>query len=117
MTAATLRYYISREDRGYFNTLTQELLEICASVVNSAGAQEDGEQQDAEVSASRTSAKRKRAVKPREDEAKGHGVREAILRKLPKPTNSARPVQHWHVQRSGRLSRKPVDVYSALHCA
>ena len=72
-----------------------------------------GEQQDSEASASRTSGKRKRAVKPREDEAKG--VREAILRKLPKPTNSARPVQH--VQRSGRVSRKPVDVYSALHCA
>jgi hypothetical protein len=107
---ATLRYYISREDRAYFNKLTEE---ICASVVNSAGAQEEGEQQDSEVSASRTSAKRKRAVKPREDEAKG--VREAILRKLPKPTNSARPVQH--VQRSGRVSRKPVDVYSALHCA
>ena len=101
-----MRYYISREDRAYFNTLTQE---ICASVVNSAGAQEEGEQQDSEASAG----KRKRAVKPREDEAKG--VREAILRKLPKPTNSARPVQH--VQRSGRVSRKPVDVYSALHCA
>lgn len=107
---ATLRYYISREDRAYFNKLTEE---ICASVVNSAGAQEEGEQQDSEASASSTSGKRKRAVKPREDEAKG--VREAILRKLPKPTNSARPVQH--VQRSGRVSRKPVDVYSALHCA
>ncbi len=38
---ATLRYYISREDRDYFNTLTQE---ICDSVVNSGGAQEEGEQ-------------------------------------------------------------------------
>jgi hypothetical protein len=100
---ATLRYYISREDRDYFNKLTEE---ICAIVVNSAGAQEEGEQQDSEAPASRTSGKRKRAVKPREDEAKG--VREAILRKLPKPTNSARPVRH--VQRSGRVSRKPVDV-------
>ena len=72
-----------------------------------------GEQQDSEASASRPIGKRKRAVKPLEDEAKG--VREAILRTLPKPTNSARPVQH--VQRSGRVSRKPVDVYSALHCA
>ena len=106
----TLRYYISREDRDYFNKLTQE---ICDSVLNSAGADEEGEQQDSEASASHPSGKRKRAVKPREDEAKG--VREAILRTLPKPTNSARPVQH--VQRSGRASRKPVDVYSALHCA
>jgi hypothetical protein len=45
-------------------------------------------------------------VKLPEEEAKG--VREAILRKL--------PVQHV-MQRSGRVSRKPVDVYSALHCA
>ena len=105
-----LRYYISREDRDYFNKLTEE---ICDSVVNSAGAQEEGEQLDSKASASGLSSKRKRTVKPREDEAKG--VREAILRKLPKPTNSARPVQH--VQRSGRASRKPVDVYSALHCA
>ncbi len=48
---ATLRYYISREDRAYFNKLTEE---ICASVVNSAGAQEEGEQQDSEASASCT---------------------------------------------------------------
>ena len=41
-----------------------------------------------------------------EEEAKG--VREAILRKL--------PVQHV-MQRSVRVSNKPVDVYSALHCA
>jgi len=100
---ATLRYYISREDRGYFNTLTQE---ICDSVVNSAGAQKEGEQQDSEASASGPRGKRKRAVKLPEEEAKG--VREAILRKL--------PVQHV-MQRSGRVSKKPVDVYSALHCA
>lgn len=105
-----LRYYISCEDRDYFHKLTEE---ICDSVLNSAGADEEGEQQDSEASASRPIGKRKRAVKPLEDEAKG--VREAILRTLPKPTNSARPVQH--VQRSGRVSRKPVDVYSALHCA
>ena len=100
----TLRYYISREDRDYFNKLTQE---ICDSVVK-------GEQQDSEASASRPGGKRKRAVKLPEEEAEG--AREAILRKLPKPTNSARPVQ-LVVQRSGRVSRKPVDVYSALHCA
>jgi hypothetical protein len=47
---ATLRYYISREDRAYFNKLTEE---ICASVVNSTGAQEEGEQQDSEASARR----------------------------------------------------------------
>ncbi len=90
---ASLQNYISREDRDYFNTLTQE---ICDSVVNSGGAQEEGEEQDSEASASRPSGKRKRAVKLPEEEAKG--VREAILRKL--------PVQHV-MQRSGRVSRKP----------
>jgi hypothetical protein len=103
-----LQNYISREDRDYFNTLTQE---ICDSVVNSGGAQEEGEEQGSEASASSTSGKRKRAVKPREDEA--NGVREAILGKMPKPTNSARPVQH--VQRSGRVSRKPVFLESIIY--
>ncbi len=69
---------------------------------------------DPEAAAARPTGKRKSAEKPREDEAKF--VREPTLRNLPKPTNSARPVQHV-MQLPGRVSRKPVDVDSALHCA
>ena len=109
----TLRYYISREDRDYFNKLATD---ICDSVLNSAGAEEEGELRDSKADSSRPGGKRKRVVKPQEEDSEAKGVREAILRKMPKPTNGARRVQHV-VQRSGRVSRKPVDVYSALHCA
>ena len=66
------RYYICL-DHDDFNRLTKE---ICGSVLNSAGADEEGEQ-DSKAAASRPTGKRKRAVKPREDE--GKGVREAIF--------------------------------------
>lgn len=99
-----LRYYISQEDHKFFTELTAD---ISSSVVNNDDVEADREPQPAD---------RKRRGEAVAKKQEARRVREEILSKEAKSRIDAGTENGTRVQRSGRVSKRPVDVYSALHC-